>query len=164
MSYFLYLIPDETGATYTDEETVEYTLTLSKLPSNILDWFNNLFDQPDPEPYYHYTLGTECPLGLWTIAGPDAEEEDKPDHKFGTYAELFEYLKEHVSTERDTVVNPNSIIFTSTMEFDWQYAFFDAQAVLNGELGKYLQPYLAISETGEVSLTTNKVVLSAYLD
>jgi hypothetical protein len=77
MSYFIFLEPDED--TYKDDETVEYHIIFSKLPSTILDWFKHLWVAEDAQPYLHLTLGCECPPGLWSVY---EEEDEQPDEDF----------------------------------------------------------------------------------
>jgi hypothetical protein len=156
-------MPDESGSTYNSQtKTVEYTLHLKKLPDTIFVWFNNLWASSQPDEFIKDTLGVECPVGLWTVFG-EYTSGNLPEILFDNNNDLFDWLMNNLVVEREIYKNPNSIIIGSTIEFDWEYSFFDIDAISTGELGNYFKDYVKKGSDGEAILTTTKILLSAYL-
>lgn len=116
-------------------------------------------------------MGCECPAGLWTVFEEDEESEIQENEKnkiaekafLDTESKLFQWLKENLAVERQVEVFPNSIVVGTTMEFDYEWAFFNAQAALEQQLGKHLSGLLELSEDGVLKKKNETVVLSAYL-
>ena len=151
-SYFLYLMPDESGKNYCgDTETVQYTIKLTRLPGTILDWFKDLWASKEHKKFITETLGVEEVFGL--NATYDDECEEKPEvEKYQNNEDLFKYLCNNINVEKKVLSHAHSLIVSHNVEFDRLYAFFEAEAVNLKELGKYLQPLVSLDENGDVKL------------
>ena len=175
MSYFLYMLPEESGKTYNStKETVRYKILLKKLEGTIPQWFEKVLEleEKDVESFINKSLGmdferpeeehyTDIPSNLNSIYDGIDEYRNK---KFQSDKELFEFLKEVMCPEMGIQIKENSFVVMDTMEFDHCWGFFNFPAVANNELGKILQKLVKIENENEVIKTCEFFTYSAYLD
>jgi hypothetical protein len=87
MSYFIWMKPEEEGLTYNGEnETVQYTIYLTKLNESIIDWFNKLFSLKDD--HQQYILDT-------------LEVQDVPPSMYNLFEDVEESSFDNVESEDD---------------------------------------------------------------
>lgn len=102
--------------------------------------------------------------GIWNICNEEYVNEVKEDW---TEPELLQWLKDHFFYERFGKINPHAFVIGTTLEFDYEFAFFYSDAVKEenkeANLGAHLGRTLTWHEDGTVTNSENLLRDSAYL-
>ena len=84
-----------------------------------------------------------------------------------TDQELLPFLQKYFYFERYGIVGDHSFRIGTTLEFDYEFAFFYAEALLAEnklkELGPYLSQTLVFLEDGSITTDRKVIRYSAYL-
>ena len=125
-------------------------------------------DKPDETvPFTLNSLGIpklQCAAGIWNTVSDDVLSETDSIH---SEEQLLQWLCQHFYFERYGKVNEFALRIGTTMEFDYEFAFFYPEALLEGNqeenLGPYLSKTLVLNLDGTVSKTCDSIRYSAYL-
>ena len=172
--YFVSICAEQNESTYDDTtDLIDYTVAFTPLadesgkPCTLLEWFKGLWHgtSGDCEKYISKTLKVDSMNQvhmLWCVFELELIES-YPTH-IQTEAELTSWLTEKMLSERFHKISPNGLFVGSTGEFDIEYAFFTAEAIALGELGKHLGSLVTIDpKTQTIQANKSAYRASAYL-
>lgn len=178
------------GCEEGDGKTIEYQLHLVLLESDVLGWFNGLWEASrggavvdkqiqEGMAYIAATLGpVERSGGRWESRLHDMctvsdGESGVPPAALTSMLELGELFRAHAFPEREAHTGPEGLTWGNTSEFDWAFAFLDVaahgEAALRARLANEAAstaPFMAefvFDEAGCVTLRRDHVRATAYL-